>query len=503
MDKHILSKSTFIRGLQCSKSLYLYKNSIQLRDRVSPELKAVFNRGNKVGVLAQKLFPGGVDATPKGRASKLVAVARTKQLIEDGVEVIYEAAFQHEQVLVILDILVKNTQLNFPDKKEWNEEWYAYEVKSSTKISRTYIIDASLQYWVITKSGLPLADMSLVIINNKYIRKGEVDLKAFFKIKSVKAVALENQQMVEENIVDSKKVAIGFDIPDVKISEHCFSPYNCDFMGTCWKGIPKDSVFEITGMKKAEQFELYDAGHKTIADIPESNSLSKNVNIHIESFKSGKVKVDTTALNKFVATAIYPLFFMDFETFMPAVPIYEATKPYQHIPFQYSIHYKKSKDAELEHFDFLAEQGMDPRKLFLERLLKDTVNSGTILVYDDLMERNVLKGLEKEFPEFGSQIDERLSRIVDLAKPFKERLYYDPAMKNSHSIKNLLPALVADLSYSNLQVSSGSVAMIAFEQLQTESDMFKILETRENLLEYCKLDTLSMVKVFEVLEKQV
>ncbi|HET6225376.1 MAG TPA: DUF2779 domain-containing protein, partial [Bacteroidia bacterium] len=150
---------------------------------------------------------------------------------------------------------------------------------------------------------------------------------------------------------------------------------------------------------------------------------------------------------------------------------------------------------------FLAEQGIDPRKVFLQQLLRDTENAQTILVYDALMERNILGGLKKDFPEYAPEIDLRLSRIVDLVQPFAERYFYHPAMKNSVSIKNVLPALVPELSYADLMISSGSVAMTAFEQLQTETDLFKIIDIREQLLAYCKMDTLAMVKIFEILDK--
>lgn len=490
MEKHILSKSTFLRGLQCSKSLYLYKYFIQKRDAISTEQQAVFNRGNNVGLLAQKLFPGGVDATPAKRSNNVEAVENTRKLIESGVEVIYEAAFQHNKVLAILDILVKK-----------DNEWYAYEVKSSTKISPTYILDASLQYWVITNSGIPLKDISLIIINNQYMRNGGVDLNGLFSIKSVLKEALSNQTLVEENINRSMSVVNTAVEPDVKIGEHCFSPYNCDFMGNCWKNIPVNSVFEITGIKKSTLFELYHKGYKTIDQIPEINELDKNVNIHIQAIKKKDALVDKSAIATFLEKVKYPVFFMDFETFMPAIPLYDKTKPYQHIPFQFSLHYKKDKNAPLEHFEFLADQHSDPRKSFLEALLKDTESEGTILVYDILMEKNVLNGLKKDFPEFASEIDKRLSRMIDLVQPFQERAYYHPDMKNSFSIKNVLPALVPELSYSNLKIGSGSVAMIAFENLSKETDMFRALETREQLLEYCKLDTLAMVKIFEVLEQ--
>ncbi|MCW3083064.1 MAG: hypothetical protein JWP12_430 [Bacteroidetes bacterium] len=490
MEKHILSKSTFLRGLQCAKSLYLYKNFIQLRDPVSAEQQSIFNRGNNVGVLAQQLFPNGTDATPAKRSDNISAVERTQQLIANGAEVIYEAAFQHEQVLAILDILVKKNGL-----------WYAYEVKSSTKISPVYLLDASLQYWVITNSGLALEDISLVIINNQYVKKGEISIPELFSIRSVKKEALANQEMIAEKIAASKQVALSAQMPDVKIAEQCFSPYACDFMGNCWKNVPKDSVFEITGVSKPEQFLLYNAGHRLITEIPEENALDKFANIHIRAVKNKSVITDQPALKKFLEKAEYPLFFMDFETFMPAIPLYNDTKPYQHIPFQYSIHYKKSKEAPLEHFEFLAEQGMDPRKAFLLSILEHTKTEGAILVYDALMERNVLNGLKKDFPEYKNEIDARLERFLDLIIPFQERSYYHPAMKNSVSIKNVLPALVPDLSYNNLKIASGSMAMIAYEKLQKETDMFKLLEVREQLLEYCKMDTLAMVKLFEVLEK--
>jgi len=492
LEKHILSKSTFLRGLQCSKSLYLYKNFIQLRDQPSSEQKAIFNRGNKVGMLARQFFPGGVDATPSPRSDNMAAVVQTKQLIEKGVKIIYEAAFQYKGVLAILDILVQE-----------GGKWYAYEVKSSTKITQTYLNDASLQFWVIINSGLPLADFSLMYINNQYVRNGEIDVKGLFAVKSVREILQKNQPFIEEKVTVNLEVVANTEMPAVGIGEHCFIPYSCDFMGTCWKNIPPNSVFEITGISKAEQFQLYQSGYTTIKEIPKENALDKNANIHIQAFKAKEVVIRKKEIADFLNQIKYPLFFMDFESFMPAIPIFDKTKAYQHIPFQYSLHLKASKEASLQHLEFLAEQGVDPRLAFLQQLLKDTETSQTILVYDALMERNILGGLKKDFPEFTAEIDLRLSRIVDLVYPFTERYFYHPGMNNSVSIKNVLPALVPDLTYSNLMISSGSIAMTAFEQLQKETDLFKIIEIREQLLAYCKMDTLAMVKIFDVLERAV
>jgi hypothetical protein len=498
MENHLLSKSTFQRGIQCVKSLYLYKNFIHLRDSISTEQKAVFNRGNYVGVYAHRLFPGGVDVSKvisggiKKNNRYQAMVEKTKELLDAGEEILYEAAFQQEGVLVIVDILAKK-----------EGRWYAYEVKSSTRITQTYITDASLQYWVIKKTDLLLADFSLVIINNQYIRRGDVDVHGLFIIKSIVTEAERNQDQITEHIKNLKRLLIEGDMPKTEIGERCFSPYNCDFMGLCWKNVPKNSIFELSGVGKADLFELYKAGVKTIQEIPDENTLNKNVNIHIKAHKEAKVLIDVEGIDKFIENIKYPLYFIDFEIFMPAIPIYENTKPYQHIPFQYSIHYKASKDSKPEHLYFLAEAGCDPRKRFLEQFLKDTEKPGTILVYDTLMEASVLHALKKELADYEADILSRINRFVDLMKPFQDRLYYHPAMNNSCSIKNVLHALVPELTYSDLNIQSGSMAMAAFEQLQAETDILKIIETRDNLLKYCELDTLAMVKVFSILEHNI
>jgi hypothetical protein len=488
LEKHLLSKSTFIRGLQCRKSLFLYKNYIHLRDTLSQTQRALFNRGTHVGVLARDLYPGGVDASPKKSRNISESVGLTQKLIEQGVEVIYEAAFQYDRVVVAVDILLKTP-----------EGWHAIEVKSSSKITNTYILDASLQYYVILNSGLPLNHFSLVHLNTRYVRKGALDLHKLFAQVSVKAEVIQNQEMIREQIASEKETLDLPQVPDVAIGEQCFSPYNCDFMGHCWKDVPKDSVFNLSGVPKSELFALYNAGTKRVEEILPGQALSEG--LQVDAMQLNEPVINRKGLADFLATLSYPLFFLDFETTMPAIPLYEETKPYQHLPFQYSLHYKKDPQAELQHFEFLAETHTDPRKSFLMSLLEHTKRPGDILVYYATFERSVFSSLRKDFPEYSKEIDLRLSRIRDLIIPFKDRLYYHPAMKGSSSIKNVLPALVPGFSYDDLSISNGNVAMTVYENLRKETDLFVQQEMREALLAYCKLDTLAMVKILEVLEK--
>ena len=191
---------------------------------------------------------------------------------------------------------------------------------------------------------------------------------------------------------------------------------------------------------------------------------------------------------------------MDFETFQPAVPLFDNSRPYQQIPFQYSIHYKESKESQITHYEFLAEQGEDPRQKFVKNLLEDTSSKGDIIVYSKTFEITRLKEIANDFPAYAEQIEERISRIKDLMIPFRQKYYYSPEMKGSYSIKAVLPALVPELSYDELEINEGGLASIAFETLQIETDLIIIAEIKAQLLEYCKLDTLAMVRILEKLE---
>ncbi len=488
LEKHLLSKSAFIRGLQCHKSLFLYRHYPQLRDPIPAERQAVFQRGTNIGFMARDLFPGGTDASPKNVRHYSESVEKTKLLIDSGVEVIYEAAFQSERVLAALDILVKK-----------DGKWYGYEVKSSSRITPSHILDASLQYFVITQS-LPLEDFFLVHLNTDYRRKGAIEPHALFRMISVRNKALAKQDMIGEQINNQKEVLNLAQAPDIPIGEQCFSPYPCDFIGHCWKGVPEDSVFNLGGIRKSELFAMYNTGICRISDIKEETVFNGEVQIQLDALRSQKPLIDKKKISGFLSEIQYPLFFLDFETTMPAVPLYENTHPYQHLPFQYSLHYKKDKHSELEHVEFLAETHVDPRKSFLLSLLKHTEGWGDILVYYATFERSILNALKKDFPEYGTEIDKRLARIRDLIIPFSDHMYYDPAMKGSSSIKNVLPALVPGFSYDGLKITNGNVAMTVYEQLRSENDLFVQEEMRESLLAYCKMDTLAMVKIFEVLE---
>jgi hypothetical protein len=309
------------------------------------------------------------------------------------------------------------------------------------------------------------------------------------------------QESVKENVKRFKKVLLKKQIPDIDIGEHCYNPYICGFYNYCRKHIPEDSIFDFSGMHLTRKYELYRDGIIRFEDIPEDYSLNKNNKLQLEVYSTGKPVIIKEAIENFLSDLNYPLYFMDFETFQPAVPLFNNSKPYQQIPFQYSFHLKEKKDSVLKHFEFLAEPGEDPRVKFIESLLKVIRGNGDIMVYNKAFEITRLKEIARDFPQFLDEIEKLILRIKDLMVPFQRKYYYASEMKGSYSIKAVLPALVTELSYDELEINEGGLASVAYESLQTETDLMFIAEIKAQLLEYCKLDTLAMVKILEKLEQ--
>lgn len=231
ISKHILSKSTYIKGLQCEKALYLTKKHPYLRDKLSIEKRAKFQRGTDVGILAQECFPGGVNMAPNSPSQFPKRVIETMENLQNPmVNVMYEAVFQYNDTLVMVDILVRD-----------GEQWKAIEVKSSLRLSPTYYNDAALQYYVLHGCGVPLSDFQLMHLNGDYMKQGPIDVKQLFQHVSVIDYAKEQEPVIAANVERLKNVVALLHAPQVAIGPHCREPYECDFIGHCWKNVPQEN----------------------------------------------------------------------------------------------------------------------------------------------------------------------------------------------------------------------------------------------------------------------
>ncbi|MGV8944883.1 MAG: DUF2779 domain-containing protein [Lutibacter sp.] len=490
MEKAALSKSTFIRGLQCEKSLYLYKHNYTLRDKILSQLQAIFNQGTSVGLLAQGLFSGGVDASPSDHYKMQESVFKTKELIENGEKIIYEAAFQFNGVIAALDILVKE-----------KDGWKAYEVKSSTSVSDTYVMDAAIQYYAITNSGIDLKDISIVYINNQYVKNGEININELFTIESVFDLVQEVLPKIPGQIESFKKLIAQDEVPAIDIGPHCTNPYSCDFIGHCWKHIPKYSVFNIARLNSGKKFDLYNQGVIAFDQINLANgSLNTNQRMQVTSELENKTYINKEKISKILEDLNYPIYYLDFETMASAVPIFDNSRPYQQLVFQYSLHIEQ-ENGKLVHKEYLAEANpkIDPRDNFVKQLIQDCGTSGDVLVYNIGFEKGKLNDLIFLYPEYQNKIQSIIERLKDLMTPFQQKWVYTPEMKGSYSIKYVLPALVPELSYQDLEIKEGGTASSTFAQMVSGEFKGDIKKTRTNLLEYCKMDTFAMVKIVEKL----
>jgi hypothetical protein len=482
-----LSKSAFTRGLQCHKSLYLKKHHPELEDPVSEAQQAVFSGGTRVGLLAQQLFPGGIDLGDFIPDNFQKAFSETELLLSRDQVVIYEAGFKTDNLLCFIDILTKK-----------DGRYQAYEVKGSSSVKDIYLWDTAFQYHVMTSAGIVPEDIFVIYLNTSYVKQGELDVKQLFTIESVKDRILPLIPQVKEQVRLMNAMLANVTPPAIDIGPHCSTPYGCSFTGHCWKHLPKDSLFSYKGLKSQTQWSLYKQGVYKVEDIPETLPLNRQEQLVVYTQKNQTTHINREAIRNFLSNLNYPLYFLDFETlFMVSIPIYDNSSPFQQIPFQYSLHIKNEPHAEVVHKQFLAQADpyVDPREAFIRQLIDELGTSGDILVYNATFEKGRLKEIQRQMPQFATAIDPILRRVVDLMKPFQSRHYYTPEMKGSFSIKKVLPALVPGLSYEGMDIADGGAASQAFMSLFDETDAQTITKTRNDLLKYCGLDTWAMVEI--------
>lgn len=485
----MLSQSHFVRGLQCHKSLWLHKHRPELRQNQGVAQQAALYNGSDVGLLAHGLFPDGI-MIPYDGLTFDEQVIQTQRAIKSGVTTIYEAAFAHNGLLVKVDILQKVSN-----------GWELYQVKSSTGCKERYIKEIAMQYLVVTGAGLPLSSAGLVHINNNYVKNGDINITGLFAVRDVTSAVVNMQTTVIEQL-SSMNEMLGKDEPCIDIGSHCTDPYDCDFKKNCWAHIPKHSVFNLGG-KGINKFDLYNKGIVSLADLP-LGILNRSQKIEAEAFQTQTELINSREVRTFLESLWYPLCFLDFETtYMNPVPLFDGTQPYQQVPFQYSLHCITQNGGELLHQEFLATPGTDPRRALLNNLLESIPEYACILAYNSKFEVERLKELAASFPGYSSRIDSVICRVRDLMKPFASRHIYLPQMNGSHSIKAVLPALVPELSYKNLEISNGALAAESYLKMYHSTDSAEIARIRAALLEYCKLDTLAMVRILERMQQYV
>lgn len=476
-----LSKSKLISHLQCEKKLWLstYKSGQAKHDQAA---LTRMERGNILGAVARSIFPGGSLVDTNDRSS---AVAKTKSLLKTNSGPIYEAAFTYDGILVFIDILV-------PEE----DGYHLIEIKSATEVSTQHIIDTAIQVWVAERTGAKINRVSVGFINNKFVYPGEKKYDGLFKLKDISNDISTYSPIIEGWVRSARDILSNSD-PLIPIGKQCKSPFECEFQDYCKSLVPNLPKYPLSDLKlkKLDLKKLEDKGYTNLLEVPiELVEDPKKARLH-RSILSGENYVSENAKTEIDAIP-YPRYYLDFETIAHGLPEWPGTRPYQQIPFQWSCHIEHS-DGHIEHQEFLAEPTQDPRKDCMTSLMSlfDGFKHGSMIAYHAGFEKRILRDLAKLYPETQLLFNSICNQTYDLL-PICRNNFYNRDMHGLWSIKHVLPAIAPDLNYQALEIANGQMAQTAFVKMCAEGlSGDEIIKLRADLLKYCKLDTLAMVKI--------
>jgi hypothetical protein len=485
-----ISKSRFLAGLQCHKLFWHRYHRPKDFPEVDTSTQLSFDQGHEIGELAKSLYPDGIEVQRDHRrlpdivSDTQAAIARRKP--------IYEAGFIVGNLMAYADIL------NPVGKTQWD----LIEVKSATSVKDVNLWDVAFQSHVIEAGGIKLRNHYVLHLNSDYVKKGPVDAKKLFAATKVTSEITLLKNQVPSRIKELCSVHALAKSPEVDIGPHCSDPYECPLVDKCWKHVGGDSVLNLVRSRKS--YEWYRDGHRSLVNLPKFiyETLNEKQKIQCDATHCGRPHVNQQAIADFLKNISYPAYYLDFETFQTAIPLYDGCKPWQQVPFQYSLHIFRQAEDKGVHKMFLAEGRGDPRKDFLEGLIDQLGETGSILTYNAAFEKSRLKECVEVFPEHRKWLKRILSRIVDLYDPFRAFHFYHPSQNGSASIKAVLPALVGGDGYNDLEIGNGSLASSEFLRITFgDASQQDRKRTRKALEAYCCRDTEAMVLVHEKLHK--
>lgn len=494
-----LSKSIYVNVWKCPKGAWINKYHPEWVV-ISENQQALFDTGHEVGDIAQGMFGPFVDVTAykeDGSLNKSEMIRRTAEEMEKGTPVICEAAFSYEGLYCAVDLLRRD---------EENGGWALYEVKSSTQVKDYYIADVSYQKYVLEHCGVRVTGVYLVNIDNTYVLgpDGIVDPAGFFMVNDLWDAASQAQQDTVPGVLQTAERVLGCaEEPSAELAEDCVG---CDFFSCCFRDLPERSVFDLYRLAKKKMVEFYRQGLVSYGQLEEAGVIKNKTQLRQMDYwlRDKGIYAEKEKLREFLSGLSYPLYFLDFETMGLAVPVYAGTKPFEQIPFQYSLHYIEQEDGELKHREFLAESGKDPRRAIAEALCRDIPADVCVTAFHKSTECGILRKLAEQFPDLADHLNAVAENVVDLLVPFQSGWYYKKEIGGSFSIKSVLPAICPDdpeLDYHELDgIHNGTEAMSMYPKMKDmEPEMRE--KNRRSLLAYCRLDTLAMVKVWEELKR--
>lgn len=490
---HPLSKSKMMAYRQCRRRLWLEVHRADLRQD-SQQTETRFSVGHRLGEISRVLY----DPKQKGRLIDLgelgvsAALTLSQDLLSER-KVLFEAGFSAGGALAFTDIML-------PVTRKGKAAWNVIEVKSSTSVKDYHRDDAAVQAYVMRSAGVDYDSISLAHIDTSFIYDPKKGYAGLLSQKNLTKEVDARFDEVKEWVKDAQSVIASPVEPSMRTGRHCYDPYECGFYAHCSRGEPKAAI-PVSVLprvqSKALKALIADNPVLELADVPDDmlNDQQRRVK---SCTLSGALYFDQAATARELARHALPAYFMDFETAQMAIPVWKGMRPYQQVPFQFSVH-RLSQDTVLSHDSFLDLSGGDPSKAFAVKLIEVLGKTGTIFVYNAAFEKGRIRELAEKFPKLREALLALNDRVVDLL-PIARQHYYHPSQEGSWSIKSVLPAIAPDLRYDALEgVQHGGDAMAAYEEaILPETIEQRRQEIEQQLHEYCKLDTYAMVRMWQV-----
>jgi hypothetical protein len=485
-----LTKSDYLKFLAHPAYLWLNKYDKDKLPAFDEAAQALVEQGNAVELIARQLFDDGRAVTSLFSE----AVDDTNRLVKTGAQVIYQATvLTNRNLYAMADILVRGE----------DNAWDIYEVKSSTKAKDGYIADLAFQRLAFEEYGYKIGQTHLIYINSHYTRQGDIEPDKFLAIRDVTEAVETILPRTDRNILAALEVLKLSECPSLDPTK---AGNYYDWMQIYRQLVPiaPDSVYNLCRLRPALLKQLAKRGIQTISEIPADVELGPQQIAQISVVKSGRPKVHRLKIAHQLKKLKYPLWFLDYETTFPAIPDHDGLRPYQQVPFQYSLHVLDTPGGQLHQFEFLAEGRANPMPELARQLRSDLGDEGSVIVWNKSFEMGVNDALGAHYPEHKAFLKVVNRRVFDLMEIFMKGLYADAGFFGSASIKKVLPVLVPELNYHDLSISEGQTAsrrwaMAAAGKLSSA----EAAKVYTDLREYCGQDTLAMVRIYEFLTRVV
>jgi hypothetical protein len=490
-----LSKSDYMLFLKHPAWLWLKKYEPDKLPPPDEDLQAIFDAGTLFESYAEQLFPGGIRLGFQNQSEYNTLTLRTMEAIETGAKIIFQGGFEVGQITCISDVLEK------VGKKTFN----LYEIKSSTQVKPEHIDDLAYQKEVLESAGFSIKKAHIIHVSKEYIKKGKIDVKKISVIEDVTEKVLKKKDETKVNISKALEIISQNEMPDITLLNAASGGFSE------WLEIFKTltacenySVYHLCNLNAKKIGELEELGIKRLSDIPADFSLNPRQMLQVKATREDSHVIDLVLIKAFISKLEYPLYFLDYETFSSVIPYFDGIKPYDQVPFQYSLHVLKKPDGDLKHFEYLHSENSNPAEEISKSLQKNIGKKGTVFVWHDRFEKSCNDTLSRIVPKYKSFFDQLNERIIDLKIPFSEGYFVHKDFFGSASIKVVLPVIIPELTYDNMEIHGGSAAqrlwMEAILDGKRSHEKEKILK---DLTEYCGLDTLAMVKIYKFLENKV